>query len=511
MSGNRARGETSDGPDNVAAGRVAGTDGQPKAGLQVAGRSFSVVGAGKSGLAAANLLARHGGDVLLVEQRADATRPEALDARVAFRAGSNDVRPGDVAVLSPGIPEVSPLRAQIAAQASDVIGEIELFYQLLPAAIPVLAVTGTDGKSTVTTMLGDIIAASGRPTFVGGNLGNPLCDDLDRLTPEHAVVAEVSCFQLTTCRDFRPRVAVVTNIAPDHTDYHGSFAAYQAAKRLIWRAMTEDDVLVINGDDAHIAAWTLPTRPTIRRFSLVDPEADARVVTTPEGLRLEVRNARSRADARSAEGSVDRSAEGSAEGSAGGAGNGRSYIMMRHELPLLGRHNVQNALAAAQMAVDIGISPAIVRQALSAYRPLPHRLAIVGTFDGVTWVDDSKATSPNAASAGLNAMETPVVMMLGGSSKDADFSDLAALVRRKTRAVVCFGATREAIAAAIGDHPKAVVATLPEAIAAAKGFAKTGDTVLFSPACASFDQFRGYAHRGEVFTQLVTEGAGATC
>jgi len=458
---------------------------QDPPGLVVAGRSFSVVGAGKSGLAAANLLARHGGDVLLVEQRADATRPEALDARVAFRAGSNDVRKGDVAVLSPGIPEVSPLRAIIAAQASDVIGEIELFYQLLPRTIPVLAVTGTDGKSTVTTMLGDIIAASGRPTFVGGNLGNPLCDDLDRLTPEHVVVAEVSCFQLTTCREFRPRVAVVTNIAPDHTDYHGSFAAYQAAKGLIWRAMIEADVLVINGDDPYIAAWTLPTLPTLRRFSLVDPDADARVVTTDLGQRLEVR----------APGEKGLTSE-------------RLYIMMRHELPLLGRHNVQNALAAAQMAVDIGVSPEVVRRALRAYRPLPHRLAIVGTFDGVTWVDDSKATSPNAASAGLNAMETPVVMMLGGSSKDADFSDLATLVRRRTRAAVCFGATRETIAAALGDHPKAVVATLSEAIAAAKGFAQKGDTVLFSPACASFDQFKGYAHRGEVFTQIVS---GAAC
>jgi len=443
----------------------------------VRGVRFSVVGAGRSGLAAANLLARHGGDVLLVELRADAARPESLDARVAFRAGTNDIRPGDVAVLSPGIPEVSPLRASIAAQAVDSIGEIELFYRLLPAATPILAVTGTDGKSTVTTMLGDIVAASGRPTFVGGNLGNPLCDELDRLTPAHAVVAEVSCFQLSTCRDFRPHIAVVTNIAPDHTDYHGSFAAYQAAKRLIWQAMTEADVLVVNGDDARIAAWTLPRRPLIRRFSLVSADADARVVGSGSEMRLEVR--------------------------ASGAFGERLYIMMRHELPLLGRHNVQNALAAAQMAVDFGISPAVVRRALSAYRPLPHRLAIVGTIDGVTWVDDSKATSPNAATAGLMAMETPIVMMLGGSSKAADFTELAAIVRRRAHAVVCFGATRELIAQAIGEHPKAVVETLRAAVAAARALARPGDTVLFSPACASFDEFSSYAHRGEVFAALV--------
>jgi UDP-N-acetylmuramoylalanine--D-glutamate ligase len=183
--------------------------------------------------------------------------------------------------------------------------------------------------------------------------------------------------------------------------------------------------------------------------------------------------------------------------------------MTRGELPLLGRHNLQNALAAAQMAVDFGVEPAVVRRALSAYRPLPHRLAIVGSVDGVTWIDDSKATSPNAATAGLMAIETPVVMLLGGSSKDADFSELAALVRRRTRAAVCFGATREAIAQALGDHPKAVVETLPEAVAAARAFAVAGDTVLLSPACASFDQFRGYAHRGEVFSQLVSALAGS--
>lgn len=449
--------------------------------MNVAGRSFSVVGAGKSGLAAANLLARHGADVLLVEQR-DVPRPDGLDARAAFRSGTNDIRPGDVAVLSPGIAEVSPLRALIAAQASEVIGEIELFQRLLPASIPILAVTGTDGKSTVTTMLGEIVAAAGRPTFVGGNLGNPLCDDLDGLGPDHVVVAEVSCFQLTTCRDFRPRVAVVTNIAEDHTDYHGSFAAYQAAKRLIWRAMTADDVLVLNGDDPHIATWTLPSGPAaprLRWFSLTDRDADARVVPS--------------ADCNSGHDRLEVT----------GPSGERLYIMMRHELPLLGRHNVANALAAAQMAVDIGIDPAAIRAALATYRPLPHRLARVGTFDGVTWVDDSKATSPNAATAGLLAMESPVVMMMGGSSKDADFRPLAAIVRARARAAVCFGATREAIAAALGDHPKVVVPTLAEAVVAAKSLAQAGDTVLLSPACASFDEFKGYAHRGEVFTAQV--------
>lgn len=438
--------------------------------FQIEGRSFSVVGAGRSGLAAANLLARHGGDVLLVEAKT-MPRPESLDPRVTFRDGTNEVRLGDVAILSPGLPEVSPLRAEIAARASEVLGEVELFYRLSPA--PILAITGTDGKSTVTTMLGEIMRTS-RPTFVGGNLGNPLCDDLDTLTPEHVVVAEVSCFQLTTCSAFRPRVAVVTNIAEDHTDYHGSFERYQAAKRLIWRAMTSDDTLLLNADDPFIATWSLPTAPRLRWFSLTK-DTDARVVPQHDDRRLEVT-------------------------SPDGA---RLYIMMRSELPLLGEHNVANALAAAQMAVDFGVEPAAIRSALMSYRPLPHRLAKVRTRHGVTWVNDSKATSPNAASAALKAIESPLILLTGGSTKDADFTPFGELVRSRTRHAICFGQTREQIAKALGDHPHDVVATLEDAVALADRLAQAGDTVLLSPACASFDAFRGYAHRGEVFTALV--------
>ena len=247
--------------------------------MKVAGERFTVIGAGRSGRAAATLLAQRGADVRLVDGRADATPPATLHPAVAFEAGTNGVRPGDVAVLSPGITEVSPVRAQVAAVASEVIGEVELFYRLCPA--PVLAITGTDGKSTVTTMLGAITRAAGRDTFVGGNLGNPLCEALDQgadeLTPSSVVVAEISAFQLTTCDQFRPRVAIVTNIAEDHLDYHGGFQPYQAAKRRIWAAMGAGDVLVLNADDPIIRAWPLPDGPTIRWFSTVGRDGvDAR-------------------------------------------------------------------------------------------------------------------------------------------------------------------------------------------------------------------------------------------
>ncbi|MCB9728114.1 MAG: UDP-N-acetylmuramoyl-L-alanine--D-glutamate ligase [Deltaproteobacteria bacterium] len=432
--------------------------------MEVAGRRFTVVGAGRSGVAASNALARRGGDVQLVEARTDAERPAGLDAGVAFVAGTNAPRAGDVAVLSPGIPEVSPVRGEVAAAASEVLGEVELFWRLSPA--PVAAITGTDGKSTTTTMLGAIVALSGRPTFVGGNLGNPLCEGLDALGPDHLVVAEVSCFQLTTCDTFRPQVAIVTNIAEDHLDYHGGFEPYQAAKRRIWQRMGAGDTVILNGDDPFIAAWPLPQGPAIQRFSLTDTAAEAHL----EAGRLVVHG---------------------------------EALMSRARLPLPGGHNVQNALAAALAAHALGIPAEVTRRALMAYQPLAHRLQPVPTEDGLRWVDDSKATNPNAAAAGIRAIDGGLILLCGGSSKDADFAQFGALVRERARLAICYGQTREALAQAIGGDRAVVVETLAEAVAHARAAAVAGDTVLLGPACASFDQFKSYGHRGDVFRALV--------
>ena len=280
--------------------------------MKVEGVAFTVVGAGRSGVAAANLLAGRGADVLLTEGRAEVPRPEALHPEASFLAGSNAPREGDVAVLSPGIPEVSPVRGEVASLASEVLGEVELFFRLCPATV--LAITGTDGKSTTTTMLGSISESAGRPTFVGGNLGNPLTEELDQLSADHVVVAEVSAFQLTTCQTFRPSVAIVTNISEDHLDYHGGYEPYQAAKRRIFAQMAAGDTLIVNGDDPIIGRWALPDGPTLQTFSLMDEEADGFL----SGTRLMVRV------------------------------QGEPVTLMdRSELRVLGIHNVANALAAA--------------------------------------------------------------------------------------------------------------------------------------------------------------------
>lgn len=432
--------------------------------MNVRGGHFTVVGAGRSGLAAANALVGLGADVCLVDG-ADKPRPDALDERSAYRGGTNAVRPGDIAVLSPGISEVSPVRQEVAAVASEVIGEVELFARLCPA--PIVAITGTDGKSTTTTMIGAIHHASGRPTFVGGNLGNPLTEAVGQLSAEHIVVAEVSAFQLTTCDRFHPVIAVVTNIAEDHLDYHGGYAPYQAAKQRVYATMGEGDVVILNRDDAEISRWTLPKGPSLQWFSLVDVDADA----TYQGEVLYL--------------------------------HGRP-LMRRDELPLLGRHNVANALAAALAAEASGVDDAVIKRGLMGYAPLPHRLQTVATVNGVRWVNDSKATNPNAAAAGIRAIQSPLILLAGGSSKDADFSKIGALMRARTRHAILFGQTRDQLAHAIGDgHPVTRVETLEEAVALAASLADAGDTVLLGPACASYDQFKSYGHRGEVFCALV--------
>ena len=432
--------------------------------MNVKGDHFTVVGAGRSGLAAANALAALGGDVRLVDG-ADKPRPDALDDRAEYRGGTNAVRPGDIAVLSPGIPEVSPVRQEVAAVAREVIGEVELFARLCPA--PIVAITGTDGKSTTTTMIGAIHDASGRPTFVGGNLGNPLTEAVGKLSAEHIVVAEVSAFQLTTCDRFHPVVAVVTNISEDHLDYHGGYAPYQSAKQRVYASMGEGDVVILNRDDDQISRWSLPEGPTLRWFSIDGADADA---TYRDGVLY----------------------------------LGSRPLMTRGELPLLGRHNVANALAAALAAEASGVSDAVIKRGLMGYAPLPHRLETVATLDGVRWVNDSKATNPNAAAAGIRAIESPLILLAGGSSKDADFSEIGALMRAHTRHAILFGQTRDQLAEAIGEgHPVTRVETMDEAVALAADMAEDGDTVLLGPACASYDQFRSYEHRGQVFCSLV--------
>lgn len=433
---------------------------------------FSVLGMGKSGVAAANLLAQRGYDVLIAEHRSVkevAQELRQLDQRVRAICGTNDTRPGDIVVISPGISPHSDAFLAAERSSRELWSEIELFYRLCPA--PIVAVTGTDGKSTTTALIGHLFNAQLPHVFVGGNIGNALCEGLDELTPESWVVAEVSCFQLTTIRQFRPRVAVFTNIAEDHTTYHGSHQAYIEAKQRLYENMGQGDSVVINARDAITAAWTTPA--AVRR---VDYHSEQRVAG---GIYL----------------------EGSSIVSE--IGGEARVLADRRDLPLPGRHNLENALAALAAAELCGLKRDVLRGCLRQFVGLPHRLQAVATIDGVHYLNDSKATNPHAAIAALKTFATPVLLLAGGADKRSDYRELADHVRRHVKLAILFGETRQQLRDAFEGVSTILARDLADAVRIAHRQARKGDTVLLSPACASFDMFRSFEHRGDRFVELV--------
>lgn len=438
---------------------------------------YSVLGVARSGVAAANALARRGANVQVADLRDEAALADhlaRLDPRVAVRLGGNHFRPGDVLVVSPGIPPRAPVFAEARAAGCEIIGEIGLYQRLDPER-PILCVTGTDGKSTTTAWLGSMCEAAGLPTWVGGNIGIPLCASLDTLDPEHVVVAEVSCFQLWTSPGWHPRVAALTNIAADHLDYYdGSFEAYVAAKRAVMRNVTVGDSVILNTDDPILAGWTAPGGAATLGFG--------RVASPPrDGLRLEAGELVARMDG------VEHALIGASE------------------LPIPGGHNVENAMAAAGAALAFGVPADAVRAALRSFGGLEHRIERVDVIDGVTWFNDSKATNPHAGEAALTAFEgQKVVLLAGGSEKGSDFGDWSDLAVTKVEHIICFGETADRILEAIGDRiPNHRVADLAAAVSLARGIAAEGWVVVLSPVCASYDQFQSFEHRGRAFKSLL--------
>lgn len=462
----------------------------------VRGRRFSVLGIARSGVAAANALVARGADVLASDLRAEAALAAELgrlDPRVSVVAGENRVREGDTVIISPGIKPGSPAHRQAHAAGAAVWSDVELFGRMSPA--PILAVTGTDGKSTTTALLGEIVRTAGRPVFVGGNIGIPLMGGLDELTPDHVVVAEVSCFQLVHCPTLRPRVAVYTNIAVDHVDYHGSYEAYQAAKRLLMANQTREDTIVWNADDEELRRWPWPVPPRRWAYSRRGPVATG--LFAQDGLVMAA------------------TAIGEDTGSA------RFPLLPTADIRIPGPHNLENAMAAAGAALAFGIAPEAVCETLRTFPGLEHRIEHVAAVDGVDWYNDSKATNPHAALAGLTAFgDRPMVVIAGGSEKGSDFTEVGQVLVARARGVVLIGQTAERIAAAVaaaapagGGPPVVRAATLEAAIAAAQDLTRGEGVVTLCPVCASFDMFKDYEDRGRKFKEAVrrfaAERAGA--
>ena len=424
------------------------------------GRRVAVWGAARSGIAAANLLVDLGAEVVLSDSRVEPTA-EGLDARVSLRGGGNVLDGATVLVPSPGIPpHAVALRAARAAGVT-LVSEIELAASV--ARAPIVAITGTDGKSTTTEMVGAAVRAAGRPTVVAGNIGEPLSARVRDVGPEGVVVAEVSAFQLWSCGRFVPAVAIVTNVAEDHAEYfEGDVAAYVAAKARVLADMRAGGTAVLRRDDAVV--WRFAPPPGVARVGFgAGPSA--------AGWGL----------------------DGGAITLDGGA------VMAAAELPVPGVHNVYNAQAALAAGLALGLPLAPMVAGLKVFRGLPHRLEVVRLRRGVTWYDDSKATNPHAAATGLRAVTAPLVVITGGYDKGLDLAPFAEAAAR-ARLVILTGPTADRTEAALGGRaPVSRAASMADAVAQAAARAQAGDAVVLSPAASSFDAYRDYAHRGAVF------------
>lgn len=436
-----------------------------------------VVGLGKSGVASALFLKERGARVTVSDTKSpDQLReeiPVLLDHGIAVETGGHGertFREQDLIVVSPGVPvDAAPL-VQARAAGEPVIGEIELAAQNLAGEI--VAITGSNGKTTTTTLVGEILAAGGLAVSVGGNIGTPAISLVGRVTRQTVVVLEVSSFQLETIQTFRPKVAVVLNITPDHLDRHRTFQTYVDAKARIFENQQSSDFAVLNEDDPTCQTLRDRTRAQVFWFSRKKEVPRGACVRDGKIFFLEGKSPRE--------------------------------VMLVSEIPLKGAHNVENALAGVCAAALMGCEPAKIREAIRNFKAVEHRLEYVATIKGVEYFNDSKATNVDATIKALESFPKNIHLILGGKDKGSDYTVLNDLLRERVKRVYTIGAAAEKIESHIKGAAEIVHAeTLENAIRRASAVADPGDIVLLAPACASFDQFQSYNHRGRVFKEVV--------
>ncbi len=444
-------------------------------GLEVEGRRVTVFGLARSGVAAARVLVSRGAAVTVVDEKpADQLQTvigdvETAGARAVTRVQAYDqLAQPEIVVVSPGVPTAHPLLVHARAAGAYVIGEIELAFRLCNS--PIIAVTGTNGKGTVVSLIGHMLQRSGLDAPVVGNIGIPLVSAVD--SRHDVLITEVSSFQLETIDGFAPWISVILNITPDHRDRHPTMDEYVAAKSRILENQSADGFTILNIDDPLVAGLRTATPARVLAVSLQSADADARlegdelVVTPPAG---------------------------------------RSEVVCRlDDIPLGGPHNISNALTAALAASVCRVDVEAMADAIAAQEPAEHLLRDAGTVNGVRFIDDSKATNPAAATADLSAVDGPMVLIAGGDPKGLDLSEFARVAADRAEHIVLIGQSAPALAEAIGNPAQITFAeSMQEAVAAAFAAAEPGCTVLLAPACASFGMFRNMSERGEVFCGAV--------
>jgi UDP-N-acetylmuramoylalanine--D-glutamate ligase len=436
-----------------------------------------VVGLGKSGVASALFLKSRGARVTVSDSKPESElRNEILillEHGITVETGGHGdrtFRGQDLIVLSPGVPVDAPQLAQARNLGEPVIGEIELAAQFL--AGPIAAITGANGKTTTTALAGEIIAAGKFSTLVGGNIGTPAISLVDQAGPATWTVLEVSSFQLETIAEFRPRIAVILNITPDHLDRHKTFVNYVGAKARVFENQCADDFSILNADEPTTAGLADRTRAQLFWFSRnkeIEKGAFAR------GTHIYFRD-----------------------------GHGEREIMPLADVPLKGAHNLENVLAGVSIGMLVGCQPEQIREAVRNFKAVEHRLEFVAKVAGVDYYNDSKATNVDATIKALESFPANILLILGGKDKGSDYTVLTDLLRQRVKRVYTIGAAAAKIESQIQGAAEVEHAeTLENAVRRASESAVPGDVILLAPACASFDQFQNYEHRGRAFKETV--------
>jgi len=441
--------------------------------MELNGKKFLLLGLARTGKACARFLVSRGAAVSVSDLRSEAElKEEMTDLRglaLSYFLGGEDrqaLAGVDCVIPSPGVPTDNPLLRDAVARRIAVLSEIEIAYRFLPA--PLVAITGTNGKSTTTTLVSEMLKAGGKRVFIGGNIGAPLIGFVAGEW-EWGVV-EISSFQLEWVEQFRPRIAALLNLSEDHLDRYPDFAAYCQAKERIFAAQREDDIAILNRDDPLV--WALRERLEARVVSFGFGEVTDGVYALSDAIIWR---------------------DGSKEEKFPLSG-----------VKIHGIHNVENMMAAIAVAKAVGVSQAAIQKVLEEFPGLEHRLEFVSERNGVRFYNDSKGTNVGAVMKSLASFSAPVLLLAGGVDKGGDYGVLREPIKQKVRRLILFGAARQIIANALGDLTATVVVDdLAKAVRDAAEHAQPGDVVLFSPACSSFDMFRNYAERGKVFKSLV--------
>ncbi|PYX52931.1 MAG: UDP-N-acetylmuramoyl-L-alanine--D-glutamate ligase [Acidobacteria bacterium] len=444
--------------------------------MDLHGKRVLVVGLGKSGVASALFLKAHGARVTVSDTKTGdelhSEIPVLLDHGITVETGGHGERTfrgQDLIVVSPGIPLDAPALVQARALGGSVIGEMELAARFLRG--PIVAITGSNGKTTTTTLTGEIMTAGGFSALVGGNIGTPAIALAERATPESVIVLEVSSFQLETIHSFRPKVAVILNVTPDHLDRHRTFEAYVDAKARILENQQSADLAVLNAADPTCVAMAARTKAQVFWFS--------RQKEVQQGAWVLDGNILFREGAQQRE------------------------IMLVSEIPLKGAHNLENVLAAVCAGALMGCAAEKIRQAVREFKAVEHRLEHVATIRGVDYYNDSKATNVDATIKALESFPANIHLILGGKDKGSDYTLLNDLLRQRVKRVYTIGAAAAKIESQIKGVEVVHADTVENALRKANAVAEPGDVVLLAPACASFDQFKNYEQRGQVFKEIV--------